>query len=61
MRSRFTPFLSLPRLLISLFAALLVALFDYLTVDPRSRALEGRVTAATYPEGGEGRIADITP
>jgi 5'-nucleotidase len=38
-----------------------LALFNYLTGDPRSGALDGAVTAAAYPEDGEGRISDITP
>ncbi len=38
-----------------------LALFNYLTGDPRSGALDGTVTAAACPEGGEGRVSHITP
>ncbi len=38
-----------------------LALLNYLTGDPRSGALDGTVTAAACPEGGEGRGSDITP
>ena len=38
-----------------------LALFNYLTGDPRSGALGGAITAAAYPDGGEGRISDLTP
>ncbi len=38
-----------------------LALFNYLTADTAAGGLGGSLTAAAYPEGGEGRIIDVTP
>lgn len=37
------------------------ALFNYITAPVADGGLGGAITAADYPEGGEGRIVDVTP
>ncbi len=37
------------------------AVFNYITAPAAEGGLEGALSAADYPEGGEGRLADITP
>jgi 5'-nucleotidase len=37
------------------------AVFDYVTAPAASGGLEGNLAAADYPQGGEGRIVDVTP
>jgi hypothetical protein len=35
--------------------------FNYITAAAVDGGLEGAISAADYPEGGEGRIVDATP